>query len=1095
MEPAPFPKLVLEEGNLVEQAQEILLSGQEVVIGRDPEADVVIPSPLISRRHVRLYPVNGTYMVEDLRSTNHTFLNGQRLTGPAELHAGDTLEIGKGVRLAYVAPPTAEEVNDEHAQREVLARTALEALPTRAETMLADEVLRPEVTAPPFLVASLSGSEPRTVALAGDRLRLGRAPDNDLVVPSPIVSAHHAVVERDPQGGYIFRPESGATNPVYHNGVPVVGQAALHDGDLLRIGGQDPGVMVTISYHWPAEATERGLTRTIDFGGQDRLEIGRDPANDVVLDAPIVSRFHATLERVGQRFRIRDLKSANGTFVNDQRLDGEVWLKPGDAVRIGPYRFLLDEDHLARVDETDGLRVVALGLNKWVRKDLNLLKNISLVLQPREFVVVVGQSGGGKSTLVDAIAGYRPASQGQVLVNGIDIYRHFDAVRNEIGFVPQRDIIHLELTVYQALDYAARLRMPADTTPEERHRRVMEVMEDLDLVHRKDVPISGLSGGQQKRVSIGVELLTRPGLFFLDEPTSGLDPGTETALMQLMRRLADQGRTIVLITHATKNVMLADRVLFLARGGYVAWFGPPEEALRYFDAFRSQRDRRTRDMQFDEIYAVLDDPSKGRAEEWAERYRQSPAYAEYVVRPLAALGYTPGAASTSGAIAVEETTAPARQPVGHDGKAARTGQVSGLRQFAILSSRNVRILTRDRVSLLLMLASAPLIALLDVLLSLILGRNLFDYADGNMENALITLFQPGTLAVMVGALAMMREFVKETDIYKRERLVNLKVLPYVASKLWVAALLAAYQAAVYTGIHYLSFDMPGGLLELGMVYVTLLLATLGGMALGLFASAISPNANAAPLIVILFVIPQVVLGGALIPVPTTASAPTAARWSFEAMVGISGAGSDLAADACWALPEEERSALSLEEKQERGCTCMGYNALDPDSCSFPGLGSYYDAALDQPEPVGPTALGAPPAEPSLPLPPEAPADPSDTQAVGRYLQALDAYQQQVDEIRATYRTDLASYQAQAETFKADSESYQRALADWNIKRSSAVSRAEGLLGRFYDDFGWTLVDKDDNALFWPRILRAWGAQVLMMVTLSFAILFTVSRKA
>jgi ABC-type multidrug transport system ATPase subunit len=180
-----------------------------------------------------------------------------------------------------------------------------------------------------------------------------------------------------------------------------------------------------------------------------------------------------------------------------------------------------------------------------------------------------------------------------VLVNGIDVYRNFDAIRNEIGYVPQRDIIHMELTVYQALDYAARLRMPRDTSKAERHKRITEVLEDLDLVHRKDVQISGLSGGQQKRVSIGVELLTRPGLFFLDEPTSGLDPGTETAFMHLMRRLADQGRTIVMVTHATKNVMLADKVVFLARGGYLAWFGPPDEALAYFDQYRTERERRS----------------------------------------------------------------------------------------------------------------------------------------------------------------------------------------------------------------------------------------------------------------------------------------------------------------------------------------------------------------------------------------------------------------------------------------------------------------------------------------------------------------------
>ncbi len=246
----------------------------------------------------------------------------------------------------------------------------------------------------------------------------------------------------------------------------------------------------------------------------------------------------------------------------------------------------MGKDQLAKYDDSNGLRVDVIQLNKWVRKDLNILQDISVSFQPREFIVVVGQSGGGKSTFVDAVAGYRPATPpSRVFVNDIDIYSHFDAIRNDIGFVPQKDIIHMELTVYQALDYAAQLRMPADTSTEERHKRVMEVLQDLDLHHRQDVQISGLSGGQQKRVSIGVELLTKPGLFFLDEPTSGLDPGTETALMQLMRRLADQGRTIILITHATKNVMLADKVIFLARGGYLAWFGPPEEALEYFDQY------------------------------------------------------------------------------------------------------------------------------------------------------------------------------------------------------------------------------------------------------------------------------------------------------------------------------------------------------------------------------------------------------------------------------------------------------------------------------------------------------------------------------
>ncbi len=270
----------------------------------------------------------------------------------------------------------------------------------------------------------------------------------------------------------------------------------------------------------------------------------------------------------------------------------------------------MGKDQFTRFGESEGMRVEALHLNKWVRKNLNLLQDISLIYQPREFIVVVGQSGGGKSTLVDAIAGYRPATHGKVLVNNLDIYQNFDAIRNEIGYVPQRDIIHMELTVYQALDFAAQLRMPKDTTKEERHQRIMEVLNELDLTHRKDVQVSGLSGGQQKRVSIGVELLTRPGLFFLDEPTSGLDPGTETSFMHLMRRLADQGRTIIMVTHATKNVMLADKVVFLARGGYLAWFGPPDEALAYFDKYRSEHDTA---HPFNGIRPDLFDPRRSQA--------------------------------------------------------------------------------------------------------------------------------------------------------------------------------------------------------------------------------------------------------------------------------------------------------------------------------------------------------------------------------------------------------------------------------------------------------------------------------------------------
>jgi len=1086
--------------------QEFELINPEIVIGRDGTADLVVDGQGVSRRHARIIRQGDDgHLIEDLGSSNGTFLNGQRLAESAPLHPGDEIGLGQSVVLVFEAPPEIDAPGqDERTVAPDVPQTFLEEAgavesqvaeppmpqagpppgPGLAQTFLADEADIPppvdlKATPPQFTVA-IAGDEPEAFTLTSDVISLGRAEDNDIVIRSKIVSRYHARLERA-NGGYqlVTLPEAG--NPVLFEGRPLSGAHRLRHENKLRIGGLDPGLMVTMTYDSPAEATLTDGALTVDFGESSQLSLGRAPDNDVVLDTPQVSRYHTQIERVGQRYRVRDLRSSNGTFVNDKRIQGDVWLKPDDVLRVGPHRFVMGQDQLAQFDESGGRRVDANGLNKWVRDDLNILQDISLVFQPREFIVVVGQSGGGKSTLVDAIAGYRPATHGQVLVNDIDVYHNFDAIRSDIGFVPQKDIIHMELTVFQALDYAAQLRMPPDTTEEERHQRVMEVLEDLDLAHRKDVQISGLSGGQQKRVSIGVELLTKPGLFFLDEPTSGLDPGTETALMQLMRRLADQGRTIVLVTHATKNVMLADKVIFLARGGYLAWFGPPDEALKYFDQYRSERDRRASDMEFDDIYAILERSSEGTPEEWAERFKNHAAYRQYVAQPLQEKQM--GLAETPVAVEAEPEAA---------STAGR--QISGMRQFRILSARNLKILTRDRFSLGLMLATAPLIALLDFVLAALLGRNPFDFVEGNVFNSLIILFMMPLYGVMVGGLAMMREIVKEQEIYKRERLVNLKILPYVLSKIWIAALLALYQAAAYVIIRYLAFDMPGGVLEFVLIYVTMVLATMAGMMLGLFGSALAPNSNSAPLLVILFMLPQIVLGGALIPLPTFVSAPTATRWGFEGLMATTGVGSDVAADTCWALPEESREALTLADKEELGCNCMGLNMLSEESCNFPSLGRFYDPLVDEPRPVEPPPLRAEPAEPVLPERPLEPEDQSDSVAMAEYFEALQAWEAEATQIQEDYRAEVESYRADAEVYQAEVIAYQTALADWQIAQEAAVVPAETLVSQLNRDMGWTFVDKNNRPAFLGKIATTWLAQGVISGILFGGILVLQKRK-
>lgn len=1073
-------RLIFEQG--ISVGREYKIERPEIVIGRDPQLDLVIESLAVSRRHARLLLKNGDYFLEDLGSSNGTFLNDQRLSSRARLSSGDRIRLGEAISLRFEAQDLPAETQ---------AGSLREGVPSKpdrqAETVLGEDVLTQVRDLPPRIVITVAGETPQEFGLQDPLYTIGRASDNDILIGSDIISRHHARLEQV-ENGYRLIILPDASNPVLFEGRPLTGPRNLRHQDTFRIGSQDPGRMVTLTYQFPAQAVSHSY-QSIQFGDKNKIQIGRDPSNDVVLDAPTVSRFQVQIERVGQRYRVRDLRSANGTFINNQRIDGEVWLKPSDTIRVGPYRFEIDRDQLAKFDESSGLRVDVIRLSKWVRKDLNILKDISLVFKPREFIVVVGQSGGGKSTLVDAIAGYRPATHGQVLVNGIDVYKNFDAIRNDIGFVPQKDIIHMELTVYQALDYATQLRMPSDTSKAERHKRIMQVLEDLDLIHRKDVQISGLSGGQQKRVSIGVELLTQPGLFFLDEPTSGLDPGTETSLMQLMRRLADQGRTIILITHATKNVMLADKVVFLARGGYLAWFGPPEEALAYFDQYRSERDRRASPMEFDQIYAILDNPATGSPEEWAKRYRAHPAYQKYILTPLQTH--------------LQNSTQPQSEGQAHQNAAqngrripnpVRRNQVSALRQFFILSARNIKILTRDRFSLFIMLAAAPIIGLLDVVLAAVMGNNPFDFQQGTMANVITTLFLLTVYGVMVGGLSQMREFVKEREIYRRERLVNLKIVPYVLSKIWVAALLALYQAGAYVIIHYLAFKMPGGLIDFLLVYLTIALATMAGMMIGLFASALAPNANSAPLLVIVLMLPQIVLGGALIPLPSAVSAPTSTRWAFEALMSVTGVGSDVAADACWALPEELRSAMTLEAKDANQCRCMGLNALNPAFCNFPGIGKFYDPAIEQPPPTEPAALENPPDEPQLPQPPPEPTDQADSVAVADYLTSLQQYQGQVDQIQSDYKSQVEAYQARANVYQAEVVSYQEALAQWQIARNSAASTAEGIIYAANRDIGWTFVNKHDSSVYWSRISTTWLAQGVIITILFTAILILVKRK-
>ncbi|MFO0846238.1 MAG: ATP-binding cassette domain-containing protein [Gemmataceae bacterium] len=325
------------------------------------------------------------------------------------------------------------------------------------------------------------------------------------------------------------------------------------------------------------------------FRAKSRVVVGRASDCDLHLAHPNVSRYHARIERRDDGLYVSDLSSVNGVWLGGRRIAEPTRVEDGDRIGIGPFLLSVTHGVLHSLDNSKALRLEARGLEKVIPLpgggSRKLLDNINLVVNPGEFVSLLGPSGSGKSTLMDCLNGRRRATGGQVLANGEDFYRHFDSFRMSLGYVPQRDIVHTQLTVQRALHYTAKLRLPPDIAPEELRARIEGVLQEMELVPHRDTLIANLSGGQIKRVSLGAELLGQPALLYIDEATSGLDAGTEARMMRLFRHLADEGRSILCITHNVDNVERCHLALVLARGKLV-YLGPPAEAPRYFKVKR-----------------------------------------------------------------------------------------------------------------------------------------------------------------------------------------------------------------------------------------------------------------------------------------------------------------------------------------------------------------------------------------------------------------------------------------------------------------------------------------------------------------------------
>ncbi|MBW4535676.1 MAG: ATP-binding cassette domain-containing protein [Pleurocapsa minor HA4230-MV1] len=713
----------------------------------------------------------------------------------------------------------------------------------------------------PYIELNNQG-QTKVLRLSHELNYLGRDPSwANMLTPSEwnIVSRRQAIIEKQGNNFRIYDGDRDQQKPSGNGIFLNQSRINLTEGHILKNGeqlhiGQDPRQQIILTYYNPKQGEMIiPSVRRLDLKGLQKwpVELGRSPnsTSAIELDAPMVSRFHATINPDSRGGYILQDHSSNGTFVNGERIDKPFQLKNGDTIQIGPYVLLFTGEALELTNATNQIRLDAHKLTFQVKdkkgETFTILNDVYLVLEPGQLVAFVGGSGAGKSTLMKALLGIAPISSGNVYLNGDNLRKNWPVYRSQVGYVPQDDIIHQNLTVEEVLRYACQLRLPPDTDINE---AINSTLEQIKLSHVQNTLVSRLSGGQRKRVSIGVELLADPKLFFLDEPTSGLDPGLDKEMMQLLREQADRGRTIALVTHATDNIGICDRIAFLGLGGNLCYYGPPDEALAFFQRNGGHFENE-HFGDFADIYIEL---NKGknkaaiaqRVRYWSQKYANSNEYRAYIQNSL-----SPGKENQQAA------------------KSSNTKSVSPFAQLFLLCQRYWKLVSRDSTSLILTLLAGPItIALTGLPLRDEQPLSIVDDPSITQASlALRLLFIFSSIAIWIGLANSIREIVQETAIYFRERLLNLGLRSYLTSKLIIRGGLAVVQTLLISVVVLLVFQSPQSQLlpwSLGFA-ITTFLTLLASTSLSLMLSALVKTENEGNGILPLVMIPQIIFSGVL----------------------------------------------------------------------------------------------------------------------------------------------------------------------------------------------------------------------------------------
>ncbi len=923
-------KIVLAEEQSGGQVSEKSFNQPIIRVGRDPlECQITFDNakyPMVSRKHAELRFEGEKWVLHDLNSSYGSYVNGQRVVGSQAIAVGNVLQFGTQgptVRVVWFevanAPqsiPPKQEIPPTSFQNVPVAPPNYQnQFPEKVTTKPSQtgQSMPPPSSSPAQLNFVDSQIHSTPFKITKNQIWLGRDPSCDIVFESSavMVSRKHAQITNE-NGNYLLTDNNSfngtlvneqrisTQTPVYHDdeiqlgvGGPIVrfnlpsriapkgaslaGQRAVAANQIApslegleNLGSKTMVANIgNMSQKISTDTAKPTLLMSLTFGGKQELIIGRAEENDIVLDGLQISNRHARLIQSSNGISIEDFNSTNGVYVNGNRVSRQG-IFPGDAVQIGSFMLQLDQTgNIGIFDTRSKTRIDSVNITKEVKNrsgggKIKLLDNVSLSIMPNEFVGLLGPSGAGKSTFMDALNGMRPASGGSVLINNLDLYQHLDSLKQSIGYVPQDDIIHRELTVYRTLYYVAKLRLSGDVSKTEINQIIDEVMDVTGLSERRDVPINQLSGGQRKRVSIAVELITKPSVIFLDEPTSGLDPATEEKIMKLFRQIAESGRTVILTTHAMENVKLFDKIVILMRGK-LAFYGKPEDALKHLGA-----------SSFKDLYDKLEEPAEKRiamggdrhqiteqvANEWKEKFIQTPQYRKNVYEPLKELG---------------SLQSPGVQ------KKRSLGIFGSIRQFLTLSRRYWEVLFRDKLNLFILFVQSPLIAIMTFL---VMDK------DQPRDFAYFVL---SLVAVWFGTSVSAREIIRERPVYNRERMVNLGLMPYIMSKLFVLGVIVGLQCLFLflplklmdlTGI----MPMPGEFLGIPQFWAMLLTAGVG-IALGLLISGLVKTSEMATSLVPLILIPQILFSG-LVGVPTglnkVVGLAMPATWAFDTMKQFSG---------------------------------------------------------------------------------------------------------------------------------------------------------------------------------------------------------------